>query len=398
MSRAVERDLFSLLPTYSEELPPPLVELASSLLAQSRHRASTLKQEEEVARAYACCQIACERLKTSLDLPPIRPRPPVPPRVYHRLYTHLDKILPSNAAARPGGRVRTPSSKARDTAALGGNSQHTPSRATPSKEMSLAQFRSPATRHNGTPTKTPGKPPAIPAKRKAGGVASALPPWVHPTIQFLCKELGGERIGKTVLAGMHTIAAPQGKPTQDKWVKDHPAPVLAAIYLLVSTQMWTLERPGEKIDAKMLSRMQKPLLKVLERAPAEVVARDMDEDELWIGWTDVGPKDVDAAVKKAYENGWRDAHWFDSLKYLVNTTDGRDEPEDDAQVEEEEEETDEKMTGRFHLQKADTMLQSRWSMTERKREEYRVWKEEMMRRIEEAEARQGNDSENDATA
>ena len=53
----------------------------------------------------------------------------------------------------------------------------------------------------------------------------------------------------------------------------------------------------------------------------------------------------------------------------------------------------------LHRKKADTMLQSRWVMTDKKREEYRVWKEDMMRRIEEVEARQeGNGMEIDATA
>jgi origin recognition complex subunit 6 len=60
MSRSIEQALSSLLPTESAALPQPLVDLASSLLAQSRLR-STLKAEEELARSYACAHIACER-------------------------------------------------------------------------------------------------------------------------------------------------------------------------------------------------------------------------------------------------------------------------------------------------------------------------------------------------
>ncbi|SPQ20395.1 52642f57-6ba1-442e-b7a6-f24d893a44bc [Thermothielavioides terrestris] len=95
MNRSIEQSLLSLLPTHNAALPQPLTELASSLLAQSRHRASTLKAEEETARPYACAHLACERLKTALDLPPIDPRPPIPPRIYKRLFNHLDKILPA---------------------------------------------------------------------------------------------------------------------------------------------------------------------------------------------------------------------------------------------------------------------------------------------------------------
>lgn len=61
MSRQIEQALLSLMPTYGSDLPPSLVELAGSLLAQSRHAASMLKADEEVARQYACANIACER-------------------------------------------------------------------------------------------------------------------------------------------------------------------------------------------------------------------------------------------------------------------------------------------------------------------------------------------------
>lgn len=61
MSRPIEQALLSLLPSHNSNLPPTLVELASSLLAQSRNKASTLKAEEEVARAYACANLACDR-------------------------------------------------------------------------------------------------------------------------------------------------------------------------------------------------------------------------------------------------------------------------------------------------------------------------------------------------
>lgn len=61
MSRPIEQALYSLLPTHNGELPPPLLDMAGSLLAQSRHRASALKAEEEIARLYACANIACDR-------------------------------------------------------------------------------------------------------------------------------------------------------------------------------------------------------------------------------------------------------------------------------------------------------------------------------------------------
>jgi origin recognition complex subunit 6 len=59
--KAVERDILGLLPSITLPLPHELTDLAVSLLAQSRSKASSLKPEEEIARGFACSHIACER-------------------------------------------------------------------------------------------------------------------------------------------------------------------------------------------------------------------------------------------------------------------------------------------------------------------------------------------------
>jgi origin recognition complex subunit 6 len=64
MNRSIEQALTSLIPRHNDTLPPELIELASSLLAQSRNQASNLKAEEEIGRTYACANIACERYGT----------------------------------------------------------------------------------------------------------------------------------------------------------------------------------------------------------------------------------------------------------------------------------------------------------------------------------------------
>ncbi|KAI1456465.1 hypothetical protein F4805DRAFT_223137 [Annulohypoxylon moriforme] len=387
MSRTLEPTLLSLLPTYSKDLPQPLLELASSLLTQSRHSAGTLKAEEEVARAYACAHIACERLKITLDLPPIQPRPPVPPRIYKRLYNHLDNVLPANTVGR-SGRIRTPSSKVRDGGVFG-SGQRVPSRGTPNKEESLAKFRSPATaKGENTPTRSAKKPPPLPSKKKAGGAVSTLPAWVRPTIQLMCKELDEERIGRTVLAGMQTIASPHGKRVKDEWVNEHLTPLLAAIYFLVSSQLYVLEQ-GKELDDPQYIRMRKSILSVLGKAQEHVNVVGMDEDELWIGWTDVKSRDVDNAVAKVVENGWQREEWFAGIKHLAKTKDAG-EDEEDVEIEY----GDERPFGeKLHVQRGDTMLQSKWDMTDQKREELRKWKEEKLRQIEEIE--QSRESEMD---
>lgn len=62
MSRAtIEQSLNGLVPTLNGILPSELVELSLSLLALSRSAAHSLKPDEEIARPYACAQLACER-------------------------------------------------------------------------------------------------------------------------------------------------------------------------------------------------------------------------------------------------------------------------------------------------------------------------------------------------
>ncbi|KAI2602332.1 hypothetical protein GGR54DRAFT_527484 [Hypoxylon sp. NC1633] len=392
MSRTLDPTLLSLLPTYSKDLPQPLLELASSLLTQSRHSAGTLKGEEEVARAYACAHIACERLKITLDLPPIQARPPVPPRIYKRLYAHLDNVLPASTIGK-SGRVRTPSSKLRESGIFG-SGQRIPPRAIPNKEESLAKFRSPAAaRGDNTPTRSAGKPPAYQAKKGSGSAGSALPAWVRPTIQFMCKELDQGRIGRTVLAGMQTIAAPNGKRSEDEWITENLVSLLAAVYFLVSSQLYVLEQ-GRELDESQYIRMRKEILKTLGRAQENVGVTGMDEDELWIGWTDIRSKDMDSAVSKVVQNGWQEEEWFAGIKYMANAKVVETHDEDEQMEDGKERSFGEKL----HLQRGDTMLQSRWDMTDQKREEYAAWKTGVLCRIEEIERSRGAEMEIDTTA
>lgn len=77
MNRSVEQSLTSLIPHLNGPIPSELVELASSLLAQSRNKASNLKADEEIGRTYACANIACERydfLSSCGSQPPSRNR------------------------------------------------------------------------------------------------------------------------------------------------------------------------------------------------------------------------------------------------------------------------------------------------------------------------------------
>lgn len=60
-NRPVEQALGILVPTHAADLPQELLSLSLSLVAQSRSLSSSLKPEEEIARPYACAEIACRR-------------------------------------------------------------------------------------------------------------------------------------------------------------------------------------------------------------------------------------------------------------------------------------------------------------------------------------------------
>lgn len=208
----------------------------------------------------------------------------------------------------------------------------------------------------------------------------------------MCREMEEENIGRTVLAGMQTIAAPHGKQTKDEWVNEHLTPLLAAVYFLVSSQLYVLEQ-GKELDDPQYIRIRKAILKTLGQAQGNVSITGMDEDELWIGWTDIKSKDVDGAVAKVVENGWQKEEWFTGIRHLVKEKDA----EMDSRDEEMEDADGRPFSEKLHVQRGDTMLQSRWDMTEQKREEYRTWKQDMLRRIDEVEQSRTSEMEIDVS-
>ncbi|KAH8678244.1 origin recognition complex subunit 6-domain-containing protein [Xylariales sp. PMI_506] len=379
MSRALEPTLLSLLPS-AASLPQPLVELASSLLAQSRHNASTLKAEEEVARTYACAHIACERLKTTLDLPPIQARPPVQPRIYKRLYTHLDHILPS------GGRVRKPSAKARESFGDGSPSlsARKRERLTPSKDMALAQFRSGRGSINGTPTKSASRGSAgAHSSGRNAATPDALPSWVKPTLQRIIANLNEQRVGRIALAGMQTIVVPHGKRVKNNWVNEHLTSLMAAIVFMVSSRFVILET-GKDMTPAYYNKLQREIVEAVDQARQEVNMKGIDEDSFWDGWSSITGKDVTEAVKEISANSWQDDDWFMGIQDIVEASRGA--AEEDTEMHSGIDDADD---DKSQQQRGDTMFQGRWVMTDRKRADYRAWKDDILRKIEDIEKARG---------
>ncbi|KAL2155437.1 hypothetical protein VTH82DRAFT_179 [Thermothelomyces myriococcoides] len=409
MNRSIEQTLLSLLPTHSSTLPQQLTDLASSLLAQSRNRASTLKAEEEVARLYACAHLACDRLKVALDLPPIEPRPPIPPRIYKRLYNHLDKILPSSSSTpsrhTPGGtplgsgRIRTPSAKIREQQQLlNGSPLASKSRTTPGKERTLSTSLSDLRAARAGTATTPSKGHRTLSSTKAHRDAAGLHSWMRPVLRYLLTKLGPAQIGPVVAAGLESVMATATAATADDddgnaWVRTHPVPVLGALYLFVWRGI--LWPPGREVDRERYVRMRREVAHWLSRAREEVVVAgvpssasgDDDADGEWEGWEEPSVKEFDAAAVRGAKHGWFDMDWVDGVRDLADREDAKrrgemEEGDDGGQ----EGEGGGEMVGQ--IRRPDTMFQERYDyLSERKRKAYAEWKQGLLKRIKELEAR-----------
>ena len=223
-SPAVIQSLSSLLPS----LPTPpsrLLNTAESLLALSRQRAARLKPEEEIARAYACCEIACDRLRAPLRLPPTRKgAAPCKPVVYKKLLGYLEGVLGNDGGNTPGKRRRdeieiqeTPTKKLRET-----EQQRTPSKSSAQKDGGFL-----------------GK---IKASGQKGKDAKEAPDFVMPAIRRLCKKFQTTEMaphiytGTCIILKQSSLWPPDSTDVEQSLDADVTA-LLAALYLMVLTRM-----------------------------------------------------------------------------------------------------------------------------------------------------------------
>ncbi|MCJ1275864.1 hypothetical protein MMC21_003668 [Puttea exsequens] len=275
MDRSISKDLDGLLPGLTGSLPPELVELAISLLAQSRSKASTLKAEEEIARSYACSNLACERLKQSLALPRIEPRPPCPPRVYQKLYRYLSSALPA------GTRRNNKPARANDPFSAPASSP-----AKPRIPGQVIPLRSGSMRK-----KTSLRPNAR---------SDSVPDWIMPSIRQMCKKVEAPAAPHHIFAGVSSILSLRelerngGAEAASSGVKT--AALIVAIYILVATRLIGVEtKPAEYRQRRRLA-----LEALTEAIPGEMEQAFDDSD-------------VNKAMRKIDSQRWAEMDWFSNV-------------------------------------------------------------------------------------
>ncbi|KAJ5953256.1 hypothetical protein N7454_000152 [Penicillium verhagenii] len=366
-NRQIEQALGNLVPTHASDLPQELLSLASSLVAQSRSFSASLKPEEEIARPYACAEIACRRLTRALNLPPLLGHPPCPPRAYKKLYSYLDKSLSASSAgikrsasgSVAGTPSRTNSTQTTPTkATVGGRTpskaapaprglQNTPSRSTPLKRsVSVAKL--------GTPSKSARKPAPRSNGISASTVIPDAPAWAMTAIRTVCKTLSTPAprtttwsrppISRTlpphIFAGVSSIlyltsSMSSNEEGMDEETLDFLEPIVSItnanndddfkelVYaMVVSVYFLVLARrrnpaassdgeavnEGQKMDKKTFTEMRQTALTSLG-LPND--RRHRDYVDQWIGLI--------------MEQGWANDHeWFENIP-LAGELDGEDE-------------------------------------------------------------------------
>ncbi|KAL8913899.1 MAG: hypothetical protein Q9171_001392 [Xanthocarpia ochracea] len=353
MDKAIAQALNSLIPEWNNALPEELIELAASLLAQSRNRASSLRAEEEIARTYACAHLACERLKQKIGLPKIHPRPPCPPKVYQKLYRHLDSAL--LAGARRTTRALKPVESAKSTI---------------------------------IPSTTPRTPNAYPAgrgRKREFVISEEVPSWAMKAIRGLCKHVDAPAATPHVFAGVSSILT-LPPPNQESMTDNDLERIrtlsigslLVAVYLLVRTRL-----SGVQTESHTFSEKRDEALTVLSqmRNDGETV-------------TAVDPTSVNDWMREIGRGRWTELDWFanvgegaglgldDDRADHVNESDRGDSDEDEASLHRKRDGHGKGFEKPYLQPGLGTMMQDRVDyLSEEKRADYQTWKKDFLARL-----------------
>ncbi|KAF2622124.1 hypothetical protein BU25DRAFT_215535 [Macroventuria anomochaeta] len=363
MSRAsIEQALTGLVPTLNGPLPPELIDVALSLLARSRSVAHSLKPDEEIARPYACAQLACERLKKRLNLPSIASRPPCPPRVYKKLYNYLASALPDSSTPRePQTPQKNPTSASAST------------KTTPKMPMSAR------------------KTPQTAQKTDTG--AGEPPAWVMPCIRVLVKKFSYPLAAPHVYTGIESILpimarmsattaeTPSKRPRRAANVPQAPmvaVPETKIFGLVVVVFLYALTRMmNQDVTPEQYDERRNMAIRTLLQLPA---AKDVAYDEL--------SPETEELMTVAQQEGWLQMEWFLNISPPKDTDKMEGiETADESTLQSTASTSPGLRSGGSDYIGIGTMVQDATDyLGERQRQDYRTWKAKIMARIEEIEA------------
>ena len=319
------------------------------------------------------------RLKIRLNLPPIEARPPIPPRVYKRLFTHLDNILPGRQLRGNSQTPKTPKNRA-DLGSAVPRSEPRPLDRSVSRSATRITPKQITLVH--TPTKSTSKGFVGRIDPDVG-----LRPWVRGVLGVLISEMGRQRWGRLVLAGVQDVLTPGNKRTGDAWVSKHLPATVAAIF---ATCMFVVDKVTVGTGKHAQDDMAQRTINIMRQARKELDVKGMSDEEFWDGWTPLSRDDVAKGMGRM-EDEWTNGGWFTAL--LEAAQDERDAAREAADAK--------SAKGRASLRdvkaqirKADTMHLEKFNFLSREKQEaYAQWEEDVMSRIAAAE-RPGSTEDN----
>ncbi|KAE8851781.1 hypothetical protein HRS9122_02068 [Pyrenophora teres f. teres] len=359
MSRAsIEQALTGLIPTLSGPLSPELIELALSLLTRSRSVATSMKPDEEIARPYACAELACERLKKRLNLPTITSRPPCPPRIYKKLYNYLSSALPdATSSTRPD-----PQTPRKATASAPVSARNTP-------KTPLSGKRTPRT------------------VLKAGEANGEAPEWVGPMIRALAKSFSYPALIPHVYTGVESIypllarmaaaasETPSKRPRRSTTTNygdvsnTRTFSLVVVVFLLVFSRMRDVDVMPEQYNIWVDKAVDTVL--TLPEAKGSV-----KEELLPV---------VEETMGMAREEGWLQMQWLESV-----TPQGEGDEMEGVEMTESVgnggKNKGVRSGGSDYIGLGTMMQDATDYLGERQQEDYMVWKERILARVQEMEA------------
>ncbi|KAK6534795.1 hypothetical protein TWF281_006095 [Arthrobotrys megalospora] len=362
MSRTIERTLTMLLPTATGGIPRELIDTTSSLIAQSRHKLSNLKQAEEPAREMLCAHLACERLRTKLDLPvlPDKPPAPVPPKLYRTLYKQFSETLVISSTSRTS--ITATPSKSR-----GGRTT-----------AAAAAAGNPTTSTGTTPSKAPrGRPKSAFVRNTPASSTASKDKKIEQYIPLI-----NELCGDTSAAIYHLTAGASYIFSSAKYrnLTETPYTLVGVLYVVVIKELM-----GEEIEG-----MVEEERRVWYEGKIGEVYKVLKGKGLVKGREGTWKEEFNEVLAEVAGEDMRETRWF------MDLSGGKG-----VEVEEETEEVDEameeegvgKVAGKRKVAEAGmesgigSMMQDRLDfLSDKRRKAFSDWKTDALRRIAQLEA------------
>ncbi len=212
-------------------------------------------------------------------------------------------------------------------------------------------------------------------------------------IRGLCKELGAPAAAPHILAGVTTILTlpsptlSNSRDNQKEDKKDKLPALIAAVYFFVGTRLSGRETSGHEYVAQRRAVLSTLTKLRDDRELDEKIHGKTKEGLEWEGWEKVGTKDVDAWLLEISTRGWLKLDWFENIIEGA----GVDIKDGSGQVEEVDEShppmAGEGIENKKILQSGlGTMMQDRVDyLSEKRRAEYRIWKQGILARMQQIE-------------